>query len=428
MNYASLEKLNCLLMGNKNRIFLLIAFCLMMNTGNLYAQEVFTLSQILDRVEEHHPMLKMYNQKIAAYDAYAEGTSSWMAPMVGVGTFMTPYPNQEIMHENEKGAWMFSVEQEIPNPSKQKANKDYFNALRQVEEKAFFVQRQTIRSEVKELYYKSIANLNQQRVIKENLSTINAMLTWTKQQYAINNASLAQVYKTESQVETVASMLAMLQGDFNAMHTRLKLLMQISDSVKLDTIGVVKYIHDYTFKFQEEVKTIRSIQQLDQTIIAMQTDQDRQRMQRRPDFKIRFDHMQPIGNMPKQYSAMAMVSIPIAPWSSKMYKAEIKGMQFDIEAMKMEREAVSLETLSMVNGMVVSLQEMQKQLHRYQDKVLPALKRNADLTQSMNYENQSNLMMVLESWEAYTMMQEEYWKKWNEYVNMLIQYEKVLDL
>ena len=87
----------------------------------------------------------------------------------------------------------------------------------------------------------------------------------------------------------------------------------------------------------------------------MQLNQQLQKFQAKPDFKIRFDHMQPLGNMPTVFTAMAMVSIPIAPWSSKMYKSEVKGMGYDIEAMKHSRETILIETRGMLAGMAAQL-------------------------------------------------------------------------
>jgi cobalt-zinc-cadmium efflux system outer membrane protein len=59
-------------------------------------------------------MLQEYDNKVKALNTYTEGAKSWMAPMVGAGTFMTPYPGQLLMDERDKGSVMISVEQDIP--------------------------------------------------------------------------------------------------------------------------------------------------------------------------------------------------------------------------------------------------------------------------------------------------------------------------
>ena len=137
--------------------------------------------------------------------------------------------------------------------------------------------------------------------------------------------------------------------------------------------------------------------------------------------------MQPIGNMPTQFTAMAMVSIPIAPWSSKMYKSEVKGMQYDIEAMKKGREAILVETRGMLAGMGSQLARMKQQLTNYETKIIPALKKNYQTLMLSYEENREQLPIVIDGWEALNMAQMEYIEKSEEYFNMIVRYEKELE-
>jgi outer membrane protein, heavy metal efflux system len=61
--------------------------------------QVMTLDSLLQLIDKQNPMLEEYDQNVKALEAYTGGARSWMAPMVGAGTFMTPYPNQMIMEE-----------------------------------------------------------------------------------------------------------------------------------------------------------------------------------------------------------------------------------------------------------------------------------------------------------------------------------------
>ena len=137
--------------------------------------------------------------------------------------------------------------------------------------------------------------------------------------------------------------------------------------------------------------------------------------------------MQPIGNMPTQFTAMAMVSIPIAPWSSKMYKAEVKGMHYDIEAMKKGREAILIETRGMLAGMASQLTRMKQQLDNYQSKIIPALTKNYQTLMLAYEENREQLPIVIDGWEAMNMAQMEYLDKLEEYYKMIVSYEKELE-
>src|SRR5690606_22565750 len=76
-------------------------------------------------------------------------------------------------------------------------------------------------------------------------------------------------------------------------------------------------------------------------------------LQKRPDLSIRFDHMSPLaqGGMPNSYSVMGMISIPIAPWASKSYKAEARAMEYDILAMEKEKEAILNRSVGLLYGL-----------------------------------------------------------------------------
>jgi hypothetical protein len=137
--------------------------------------------------------------------------------------------------------------------------------------------------------------------------------------------------------------------------------------------------------------------------------------------------MQPLGNMPTLFTAMAMVSIPIAPWSSKMYKSEVKGMQYDIEAMRKGREALLIETRGMLAGMAAKLIRMQQQLENYDTRIIPALQKNYQTLMVGYEENREQLPIVIDGWEAMNMAQLEYLDRLEEYYIMIVRYEKELE-
>jgi hypothetical protein len=77
--------------------------------------------------------------------------------------------------------------------------------------------------------------------------------------------------------------------------------------------------------------------------------------------------------MPNQYMLLGMVTIPIAPWSSKMYKANVKGMSGQIEAMKRERESILNELQGMTASMVNEINTLNQQVSNYEKRIVPAL-------------------------------------------------------
>ena len=77
--------------------------------------------------------------------------------------------------------------------------------------------------------------------------------------------------------------------------------------------------------------------------------------------------------MPNQFMLLGMVSIPIAPWSSKTYKSNIRGMSKEIDAMKSERAAILNELLGMTTNMATEINTLGKQIENYEKRITPAL-------------------------------------------------------
>jgi outer membrane protein, heavy metal efflux system len=204
--------------------------------------------------------------------------------------------------------------------------------------------------------------------------------------------------------------------------------LQPDAQIRVDTATQVRFDSNSIIYDTAALSTQRSdVKQIDKTIQVMRLNQQVQNMQAKPDFKIRFDHMQPIGNMPTQFTAMAMVSIPIAPWSSRMYKSEVQGMQYDIEAMKKGREAILIETRGMLAGMAAQINRMQQQLVNYQTKIIPALRKNYQTLMLAYEENKEQLPIVIDGWEALNMAQMNYLEKLEEYYLMIVSYEKEIE-
>jgi outer membrane protein, heavy metal efflux system len=124
---------------------------------------------------------------------------------------------------------------------------------------------------------------------------------------------------------------------------------------------------------------------------------------------------------------MAMVSIPIVPWASKMYKSESAGMNYEIEAMKKEQEGILLESKGMLIGMATQLKRMQQQLTNYQDKIIPALRKNYETVMLAYEENREQLPIVIDGWEAWNMVELEYLEKLQNYYSMIVRYEKEIE-
>jgi len=178
---------------------LFTGFCFgLVTTGNA---QVISLDSVLRAIDQRNPMLQEYDNKVKALNTYTEGAKSWMAPMVGAGTFMTPYPGQMLMDERDKGSVMISVEQDIPNPAKLNANKNYFASRASVEEQGRARQCRArqfnmLRSEAKTLYYQWLVSEKKMSVLLENERIMELMVKISRIRYPYNQGSLGNIWKS----------------------------------------------------------------------------------------------------------------------------------------------------------------------------------------------------------------------------------------
>ena len=141
---------------------------LLLSTSHHAHAQVMTLDSILQLINGQNHMLQEYDTKIKSLNAYTEGAKSWMAPMIGAGTFMTPYPGQSGIEEASKGSIMISVEQNIPNPSKLNANKRYLESKAAIAEQGRSYQFNNLRADAKTLYYQWLVAEAKIKVLQEN--------------------------------------------------------------------------------------------------------------------------------------------------------------------------------------------------------------------------------------------------------------------
>jgi hypothetical protein len=222
----------------------------------------------------------------------------------------------------------------------------------------------------------------------------------------------------------------MTQSEILEKEYRLKALMNMKsvEPIKVDTLTPITFNVNQIVNDTASLNVNRSdIQQINRSIEVMLQNQLLQKSQAKPDFRIRYEHMQPLGNMPMQFSLMAMVSIPIVPWTSKTYKSDVAGMNYEIEAMKKEQAGILLEAKGMITGMATQLKRMQQQLSNYQEKIIPALRKNYETLMLSYEENREQLPILIDAWEAMNMAQMEYLEKMQDYYSMIVRYEKEIE-
>lgn len=405
-------------------LLLLLPFYTMAQQG-----PVLSLDTVLQRIDKNNLLLQSYGLKAESYKHTARAATAWMAPMVGVGTFMTPYPGQAVMDERDKGSVMLQLEQEIPNPVKLNANRRYIESKSKVEQETRGVTLNAYKAQAKRLYFAWLVARQKIAVLRQNEKIMQTMKKIEEIRYPYNRSKLGSVYKTAVKLEENRNMIRMQEGEIARARAWLNGLMNMRGdaSFAVDSTYQPVFVPAAVVDTASLALARNDIKKMDYSIQSMQLNIDAMKKQSRPDFRLRFDHMSPLAKMmPKAFSVMGMVSIPIAPWSAKMYRSEVKGMEYEVQAMGKEKAAMLQETQGMLYGMQFEIQSMQKRIAAMEEKIIPSLQKTLDVSFLSYRENKMELPEVIDSWEALTMMQTNVLDEKLKLYLMIADYEKEL--
>ena len=224
-------------------------------------------------------------------------------------------------------------------------------------------------------------------------------------------------------------MLLMNESEIGMKNIQLNILMNLPKETRYQIDTVVKSPEIAILPDSSYFSSTRSdVRQLDRKIESMRLNLQLENIQRLPDFSIRFENMMPRDRMmPQVFTAMGMLSIPIAPWSNRMYKANSKAMNLEIKAMQLGRENLLKEAQGMAANMALELKTKNTQVQNYETKIIPALRRNYETTLLSYEQNTGQLPMVIDAWEALNMAQMEYLNNLEQLYLIRVNYEKELE-
>jgi len=409
--------------------YLLTGILLLLALSAPAQNRVLNLDSVILYIHHYNLMLQEHDLQTEAVKTYAQGARSWMAPMVGAGVFMYPYPGQNITEERDQGMLMMAAQQDIPHPAKLKAKEKYMQSKAAIEAEGHEVMFNQFRAQAKAAYYQWVVLEKKKSVLQESQRIMQFMLKLSKVRYPYNQSSLGSIYKAEGRLGEVENMLLMNENEMVMKNIQLNILMNLPQDTRFKIDTLVQVPEPIALPDSVLLSYTRSdVRQIDRTIESMRLNLQLENLQRKPDFSVRLENMIPRDQMmPQLFTAMGMVSIPIAPWSARMYKSNIRAMNLEIAAMQKGRKNLLNEVQGMVQSMALELQTKRTQVKNYETKIIPALRRNYE-TSLLGYEqNTGQLPLVIDAWEALNMAQMEYLNNLEQLYLTVVNYEKELE-
>jgi cobalt-zinc-cadmium efflux system outer membrane protein len=411
----------------------IFTLCLIIICGDVFSQisdttkkgeKVLTLQEVIAALDKN-PALLQFDEKIKSYDAYAKGARSLAPPKITGGFWMTPYN----LDPNAGGALMVGAEQMIMNPGKRKAEQVYMEGISSVEQTMKAYDRQNMILEAKSMYYDWLVMKKKLRVLQESEVLLNLMIKSAEIGYTYNQNQLSRVYKAKSELYDLQNMQIMLRNDIRQMNISLNTMMNIDKGTVFD-IDTNYIIANYdllpidTAAINQNRSDIKNIQE---SVRLTGLKKNMELSKRKPDFGVQYAHMNSLGSMPNQFNLMAMITIPIAPWAAKGYKANIQGLKFEEASLQKRREAIINETSGNIEKLKMAISNKKKQIDMYGKNFIPALEKNYN-TSLIAFEHMNeDMFMTIDAWMALKMAKIEYLDLIGTLLKLQTSYERQIE-
>lgn len=419
---------------NITKIQLLILLFGFIYPCGMIAQKM-SLDSILNIIKSNNSELGSYDAQINAYNEYAKGAKSLEPPQVGAGFFMTPYNPKMLVPDamnnaDAMGSFMISAQQMFMNPKKLNANATYMKGMSAIDSAMQKSMRNELFSMAKMNYYEWLFMKKKLLVLNESEELLNYLIKATELKYTYGMDKLNSYYKAKAMLGEIQTMKVMVEQEIKQNIIALNTLMNRdkNSSFDIDTNYVLKNYELNVIDSSSIIKNRSDYSVFSKNINLLKTKQSYEYSKRLPDFGIKYDHMVAFGNAPQQFSIMAMITIPIVPWSAKMYKSTVAGLDFEIKSVKEKQDNFVNQVSGNLEEIKIQIKGKKQQIALSEKIIIPSMNKNYQ-TELLAYEqNTEMLFMVLDAWQNLKVVQLMYLDQLMELLSLQIQYEKQMEI
>ncbi|MBS4043702.1 MAG: TolC family protein [Chitinophagaceae bacterium] len=402
-------------------------------TSVAISQPVLTMQEIQLAIQTNHPALKMLDAEARSMNEAAKGAYSWMPPEVGAGFFQTPYDPGRWKSMNGQpgmGAFMISAQQMFPNKKRQDAEFAYMNAQSSVELQKKDVIINELMFAARKNYYDWIVLEKKLKVLDENDKLLKFMMQSAEIRYKNGLGKISAYYKAKAALANVENMQLMLRNEINQKRIAINTVMNRSTETTftVDTNYVWYNFNRAMFDSVSLMKQRSDIKVLDRSIEVNKLERTAELAKLKPEFGIQYNHMTGWARQPLMFTAMGMVKIPLAKWSSKMNKAKAESILWQNEALRNQQQMIINEASGMADNSFTELELKKKQMKLYEEQIIPALRRNFQTMQLGYEQNTEELFELFDAWEALNMTQMDYFDQLQKGLQMQAELMKILEI
>ncbi len=390
--------------------------------------QVYTLDQVLNRIEQNNPALLAYQKRMIALDEAAKGARAWPAPKTGLEVDMLPY---EVTNYST-GSLRFSYMQDFPNPKRNLLRERYMKSMSVSEYYGGEFRKVELFANAKESFFKLYVAKRRISVLQESSDVLQLMIDLATKQLAITQGPLAPVYRLKARLIENETMIIHEKNIIRTYVSNINYLMNddVNQTWDIDTTGLFRnYRTTNSYLLADSFTQNRSdILKIGSEIQTAKFNQQFISTRNKPDFGARIQHNQRLSNMPSSFSVMGTMTIPSAPWSAKSYKSEVRSLDYRIEAMEEDKRNMINMAMQTVKMYLIELESEYRELDNYSDKIIPAYQKGLDASLLAYGQNTNDMNMTLMAWDDLLMSKMEYLKHLDTYFKIQTEYEKALQI
>lgn len=382
--------------------------------------QYLSLDSVLRRVA-NNPALQAYDTKISAQDAYAAGAKSLDAPKISAGQYQTPYrvnPNG--------GSFMIQAEQMFTNPAKLRAKEDYMKSLSKVTAADKGYLKNQLVAQAKQYYYERVILERKLALLGNTRGLLEYMLKDANIRLTYGKEKLSNIYKAKAELFELDNTGDQLQNEVSQNNIMLNTLMN-TDKQNAFTVDTIVEIKDYKSNITDTATLVASrsdIKGLNRSIELQQLNTQIEYSKRKPDFGIQAAHMFSYGGMANQYILMVSVTIPIVPWAAKEYKANLKGIQYEVQELQQKRLDILNQAEGQLNSLRTGMNSKTRQINNYRQNIIPALQNSYKTSLQAYDQNTGDLPSVLNAIKDLQMARMAALDRLQELLLLQVAYEK----
>ncbi|MGN6193584.1 MAG: TolC family protein [Ginsengibacter sp.] len=410
-------------------IIKILIICLF--TVNAYGQKQMRLEDIFSIIQKNHPEMKMYDAQIRSLDEAAKGAKSWMPPEFGTGFFMTPYNiglTKAMGSEKGMGTYVVSASQMFPNKKEQNANALFMQSMSSVDKENKQFALNELYAEAKKNYYDWLVIEKKQSVIDENEKLLNFMIKSAELRYKNNLGQLNAYYKAKAELGKIENQRVVLSNEITQKKISLNTLMNRdrNENFSIDTNFTIKNYQPVDSNYLLQARS--DIRAAERELQTNQLQLNLEKTRQLPQFGLMYEHMFGFGKSPMLFSLVATVKIPLAPWSSGSYKANIESLKWKAQSIEAKKQMIINQASGEANGLLSSINSKKKQLQLFEGNIIPALRRNYQTMQLAYEQNTGELFELFDAWQTLNMTQLDYLDQLQELLDLQVEMDKILEI